>query len=808
MTATPADSLGKEQCFHCGEDVPAKTDLSVAIDGLARPMCCIGCRSIAQAIVQAGGQAYYRQRTGAALDIKTLESLAPWISLLGDSEWAQKNIRHPDAQTSSAVLAIEGLRCGACAWLIERILLSTKGVVTARANASTARLLIQWDPSLINLPDLGKRISSVGYALLPIGSAPAESSRKDKERQALRRLFVAGLSAAQIMMYAYPEYLEGGALEENIRSLMRTASMLITVPVMVYSATPFFESAWRALTQKRLNMDVPVSLGLLIAFTASMWAWWTNTGEIYFDSVSMFVFLLLASRWVESRIRAKTAAQREKLALTVPTLAHRVQPTEARIAPWSLKPGDLVRVATGERIPADGILKSPTTDIDSSWLTGESLPLAVRIGDRLMEGSINLGPGIDVLIDTQPSESTLAKLSNLTEEAAADRPNWVAWADRIAGQFTLALLFITTLLILVSLLLHRPLDIWLASVIAVLVVTCPCALSMAGPAVYSAALAKMLSEGIAISSSNTIERLRSVTDVVLDKTGTLTDPAQSRVSMRFGDESLWPVVAAISSQGSHPLAKAIAKESQSYFRDPVGGEDIRQHPGLGLEGTVHGKSIRLGSASFTDPDGKAYSQIKAHPECTVFLSVDQVVCAGFEVSDSPREDAPQLITNLIAQGKTVWCVSGDRADRVAALSRILKIPDAYVKAGQTPQDKQAFAKELQREGRIVAMVGDGVNDAPVLAQADVSIAVQGAAPLAQQRADIYLIKPGLSGISRAYQIAGFSYRVLNQNLAWAVIYNLLAIPFAALGMISPLAASVGMAASSLIVVMNAARLLR
>lgn len=801
-------------CFHCGEPVPANTDWQVNIGGVPQPMCCVGCQAIASAIVGAGAENYYQQRTSAGLDITTLEALAPWASLLEDPEWAAQHVQQnadQDQATAQTTLAIEGLRCGACAWLIEKILAQTPGVLAARANASTARLFLKWQPAVIALPDIARRVAAIGYALLPIGSAPVEASRRSNERAAIRRLFVAGLSSAQIMMYAYPEYLEGAALDDDIRSLMRTASMLITVPVMVYSATPFFSAAWRMLKQRRLGMDVPVSLGLVIAFTASMWAWWTNTGEVYFDSVSMFVFLLLSARWVEAKIRARTSAQREKLATAIPTLAHRLTPNPGKIAAWNLQPGDVVRVQSGDRIPADGVLQSDATDLDNSWLTGESLPVSIRQGERVTEGAINLGPTIQVTIDTRVSDGTLSRLSRLAEEAASDRPEWVAWADRIGGHFTAGILAVSAVLIIWSVAIGRPTDVWLASVIAVLVVTCPCALSMAGPAAYAAALARLLELGIAVSSSRTLERVTSVTDVVFDKTGTLTDPSQSAVRMHFGAPSVWPAVYAIARESQHPLAIAIAQTAAREItaldlaKNDIPTERAQLHAGLGVAAEWQGHQLRLGSRRFTDPLDR---QPELPSTCTVFLSMDDRVVAGFSVEDTPRPESGSLIQQLRHQKKKIWCLSGDQRARVARLCEQLKISPERALAELTPDAKQQKVREIQTNGAVVLMVGDGHNDAPVLAQADVSIAVHSAAPLAKQKADIYLLRSELMGVAQTLTIASRAKRILNQNLAWALGYNVIAIPFAAAGMISPLAASIGMACSSLLVVLNSARLLK
>ncbi|WVN41073.1 heavy metal translocating P-type ATPase [beta proteobacterium MWH-UniP1] len=805
-----------QPCFHCGEPVPPNTNWQVTIAGTAQPMCCVGCQAIATAIVNAGAENYYQQRTSAGLDVTTLEALAPWASLLEDPEWAaqhvQENTDSDQTQHSAqTTLAIEGLRCGACAWLIEKILAQTPGVLAARANASTARLFIKWQPAVISLPAIAKRVAAIGYALLPIGSAPLETSRRSGERTAIRRLFVAGLSSAQIMMYAYPEYLEGAALDDDIRSLMRTASMLITVPVMVYSATPFFSAAWRMLQQRRLGMDVPVSLGLIIAFTASMWAWWTNTGEVYFDSVSMFVFLLLGARWVESKIRARTSIQREKLATAIPTLAHRISPNPGSVAAWNLQPGDLVRVQSGDRIPADGLLQSASTDLDNAWLTGESLPVSVHQGERVTEGAINLGPTIEVAIDTRVSDGTLSRLSRLAEEAASDRPKWVAWADRIGSHFTAGILLVTLALVGWSVAMHQPTEVWLASVIAVLVVTCPCALSMAGPAAYAAALARLLELGVAVSSSQTLERVTSVTDVVFDKTGTLTDPSQSEVHMVFGDPDRWPAVHAIAHQSQHPLAVAIAQTAAKEIAargltQPLAvAEQAQLHAGLGVAAHWQGQQLRLGSRRFTDPLNQRHDLPE---QCTVFLSIDEQIVAGFSIEDTPRPESHTLMTRLRQLKKTIWCLSGDQAPRVTQLAQQLAIDSNHALAQLTPDAKQKKVQEIQANGAVVLMVGDGHNDAPVLAQADVSIAVHSAAPLAKQKADIYLLRSDLMGVVQTLAMANRAKRILNQNLAWALAYNIIAIPFAAAGMISPLVASIGMACSSLLVVLNSARLLK
>jgi Cu2+-exporting ATPase len=793
------------------------SDFFVRIQNQKKPMCCIGCKAVAQTIVDAGAVSFYERRSSLSVEFNRLEALRPWIDLLADPAWSEQHVHKisGDIGHHQTTLALEGLRCGACAWLIERTLGQLDGVIQVRANASTERLYLQWMPSRISLPAIAQKIMTIGYAVLPVSSTSLEAHRQLSRRRALQRIFIAGLSAAQIMMYAYPEYLEGGSLEPEIRSLMRTASMLITTPVMLFSAQPFFESAYRAIAQRRLNMDVPVSLGLLIAFGASLWAWWTNTGEVYFDSVSMFVFLLLVSRWIESKIQDKAASQRTRLAATLPSVARRLQPNPGDVAVWNLQLGDIILVRSGERLPADGVLLSEQTDLDTSWLTGESLPVHVLRHAVLTEGSINLGPEITMRIHLKPSEGTLTRLSQMAEAAAADRPNWLVWADEIGAKFTAALLLLSVTITLIFVSLGVSVSIWLSALIAILVVTCPCALSMAGPTAYAAALARLLERGIAVSSATSIEKLLSISDVVFDKTGTLTEPTAASVQMVFGSKDHQQLAQRIAAQSHHPISIAIARMpantsndvSQHFKVSTPELSEIIQFAGLGLSAMHEERLVRLGSLSFVTQGSPVSLTSMQRNACSVYLSINGELVAGFSIGDEPRTEAAALIKELKNLGITVWCLSGDSQQRVNTCAASLGIPSNHVFAEQTPELKRALVVQLQQQGRRVLMVGDGYNDAPVLAQADLSIAVQGAAALAQQKADIYCLTPGLSCVPRLLESASQTRRILRQNIAWAVVYNLLAIPFAAAGMITPLLASAGMALSSLVVVLNSGRLL-
>ena len=817
------------RCFHCGEPIFGSVRWTATVMGAEQPMCCAGCQAVAQAIVQAGAQGYYEQRTVEGVDPQAIERLAPWAQLLEDPAFQARQVQVLPSGSGPGLrqtqLAIEGLRCGACAWLIERVLMGLPGIVSAQANATTARLSLRWDPEQTSLRAASETLIRFGYAALPLGSEALEVSRRDAERRVGRRLFVAALAAAQVMMLATPEYVGFDDLEAETVLLLRLASLLITLPALLYSGSSFYQSAWRALSQGRLNMDVPIALGLSLAFLGSIAGLVLSFEHVYFDSVCMFLFLVLGARQIQSRVRRRTLARRESLSRDPPSLAYRVSPTSGTVAPWQLGVGDRIRVPSGERLPADATLISERAELDLSSLTGEQQPMTHAEGDHLPEGAINVGADLEAFVSSDPASGTLTRLSQLAEEAAAQRPQWALWADRIAAVFTALLLTLAGSLLAVSLWLGLPLEDWLPRLIAVLVVSCPCALSIAGPAAYSAALARLLEHGVAVSTPQAIESAWSLTDMVFDKTGTLSDPTHSEVRVDWLPSAqpkdpmaaidpllVWHLIAALTDLNRHPLSQALNRAAHRQIQmEPTNAPDALEllsrqtHSGLGIEGRLgDGRIARLGSGSFV--------QAPAHLQSNLFLALGTPaslhVVAAFDLEDSLRPEAQGLLNWLRGQRVEPHLFSGDRQSRVTRLGAILEI-DAHRQHGDmSPERKQKGTSDLQRQGRRVAMVGDGVNDAPVLACADLSIAMFGAAPLAQQQADCYLLLPGLIGVQTLIDTAKRTRDILKQNLVWSVAYNLCAIPLAMAGYISPIWAAAGMSASSLLVMLNASRLLR
>jgi Cu2+-exporting ATPase len=820
-TRTPSTALAALagaglRCFHCGEPVPPKTNWTARIDGIDQPMCCLGCQAVAQAIVEAGAQVYYKQRTVTGVDQQMLEKLSPWATLIDDPAWTARHVQTSEVgQTiATTTLAIEGLRCGACAWLIESILTKTPGVVSAQANASTARLTLRWRPQTTNLKTLAQQLLRYGYAMLPIGSTELEQQRQSQTRTNNRRLFVAGLAAAQVMMLATPEYTAFDDLEPSTINMLRLAALVITLPTLVYAGTPFFTSALRALRLRRVNMDVPISIGLLLAFFGSVAASWLQARHVYFDSVCMFLFFVLGARSIEQLITKRALAKRERLALQTPLLAHRLSPEPGQVPAWQLRPGDVISVASGQAFAADAELINHRTELDLSSLTGELTPVHQAVGQRCPEGAINLGVQVQARVLTDAAAGSLARLSQLAEQAAAQRPQWTQWADRVASHFTVGLLTLGVVVLSLHLLAGHPVEVWLPTLVAVLVVSCPCALSVAGPAAYAAALAGLLERGVVLANPSVLQTGWRLTDVVFDKTGTLTQPADAQIVS--SSQAYWPLLAALTRHNHHPLAQAIYRQAmrskaQTDVEPPL--EHIQAMAGLGISAQLSAEGgpaqqVRLGSASFVAPE--AQSEDARHllnSEASVFLAIDDRLVAALHFEDTPRGDSASVLSGLRSQGLQTWLMSGDTPGRVNRLGQTLGFDANHVFSACSPQQKQDRLKSLQANGRVLAMVGDGINDAPVLAQADLSIAVAGSAPLALQRADCYLLSPDLKGVSLLLETAAKTRVILRQNIAWAIGYNLLAIPAAALGYLPPVWAALGMASSSLIVMLNAARLL-
>jgi Cu2+-exporting ATPase len=656
-------------------------------------------------------------------------------------------------------------------------------------------------------------VVALGYEAHPYDRARAEERLRRERSVLLWRLFIAGFGMMQVMMYAFPVYIAEGAMTADIEQLMRIASLVLTLPVALWSAMPFYAGAWRDLRTGRAGMDVPVSLGIIIAFVASLWATWSASGQVYFDSVSMFVFLLLGARFLETEARTRAMQTQEQLARMTPTTAERVTgdagSTTERIAAASLQIGDLIRVRPGDAIPADGVVVEGVSAADEALLTGESRPVAKRPGDLLTGGAVNLEGVLTMRVTRVGEDTVLAGIVRLMDRAQSDKPQIAQAADRVAQWFVAVLLVLTVAAFAAWWFIDPSRALWIA--VAMLVVTCPCALSLATPAALTAATGAAYRSGVLITRGSALETLARATHFVFDKTGTLTTGRMSLTGVTLlsddSREQCLAYAAALEAWSEHPVGRALAQATKGAH--PV-ATAVQTYAGDGVEGNVGGRVLRIGRPQFVaalhrQPDPR---EIDYAPDAVsvVALGDDKGWIALFMLDDVVRHDAQAMIRALEEDGVHISLLSGDRPQRARHTAADLGIND--YRGGATPADKLAYVRELQSRGAIVAMVGDGVNDAPVLAQAQVSIAPGGGTPLAQVSADIILMGDRLAAIPETVRASRHALRVIRQNLAWAVAYNAVALPLAIAGLVTPLVAAIGMSSSSLVVVLNALRLAR
>ena len=733
------------------------------------------------------------------------------LSALDDPEALSRYTRWQDDGAATSSLRLAGLHCAACAGLIEAALLGVDGVGWARVNASAAIAQVGWDPARTRASALVAAVRRAGYDAAPDLAADARALRLREQRLALWRLFVAAFCAMQVMMFATPVYLaEPGDLAPDLQSLLNWGSWVLTLPVLLFAAAPFFSGAWRALRGRRIGMDVPVALGLLVTFVASTGAAFDPGGafgrEVYFDSLAMFVAFLLGARWLELRARHRAAEALEAGSAALPEQATRVLAdgrTEA-VPASRLVVGDRVRVALGATFPADGVLLAGLTSADESMLSGEARPLPKQVGDELLAGSLNLGAPVELRVSRSGAATRLAAIVALMQEAQSHRPGAAVSADRWAAPFLWAVLGLAALAALAWSFIEPSRALWVA--VSVLIVTCPCALSLAAPSALLAASGHLARRGVLLRRADALDAMVRVQTLFVDKTGTLTEERPRWLGMvrvaPGGDDDeavLLRQAAALAAWSNHPLSRALAAHCGPR---PVPWQGVREVPGAGVAAyDAAGGEWRLGSAAFVgagpQPDTD-HLQLWFGPAGTALLRLD--------FDEALRPDAAAALAALRGLGIEVRLLSGDRPARVQRVAAQLGITG--VQAGATPQDKLAAVRAEQAAGRVVAMLGDGVNDAPVLALADVAIAMGGGADLARHSADALLLSMRLADVAHAFTLARRTRRIVRQNFAWAATYNAACIPLALMGALPPWLAGLGMATSSLVVVANALRLAR
>ncbi len=790
--ATPAPLA---TCFHCG-DALGDAPIEARVAEHAQRFCCSGCAAAAQWIHDARLDDYYRLRSDVAG--RVTEDGGDYAG------WDRASVLAEHARVVAGgceiTVVTDGMRCAACAWLIDHALHREPGVIDAGANAVTGRVVLRWDPARTSLSALMRRMAALGYRPWLAGGEEEERARRDARRTWLLRLGVAGLGSMQAMMFAEALYLDSsGEMSIATRDFFRWITFLVASPVVFYSGWPFLEGAWRELRARRLGMDTLVAGATLLAYGASLLETVRGGAHVWFDAAVMFVFLLLLARALEQRARGIASAQVDALAHARPALAirERADGQREQVPVAELLPGDVLRVAVGDTVPADGVLLDAAAAFDESLLTGEAAPVRRAPSGEVLAGSVCREGPARVRVRHVGRHTRLAALAALVTRAQAQRPRQAALSERIAAGFVLGLLLVAAG-VWTYWHLHAP-ERALEVTLALLVISCPCALALAIPAALTVAQGRLARRGVLTLGADALETLACVDTIAFDKTGTLATGAPVLGAVQVLDATALAghdpraLAAALERDSRHPLAQA--------FRAFDAGlpAQARELPGQGMQGEIGGWVWRIGRAEFA---------AAGTDDGALWLGREGVAVARFEIEDTLREGAAEAVAALHADGLGVVLLSGDGEASVARLGARLGIAAPACLARQSPEQKLAHLHAMQRAGRRVAMVGDGINDAPVLAGADVSFAVAEGAAMAQRAADFVLTSPSLARIGEARRLALRTQRVIRQNLAWALGYNLVALPLAAAGWVTPWIAAIGMALSSLTVTLNALRLTR
>jgi len=790
-------------CWHCGEALPSGDMLQATVAGSTHAVCCNGCRAAAEWIDQLGLADYYRLRSSPALRAPERAAIdsetAPWAR----PALARHVVRDLAEGRQETVVLVDGLRCSACVWLIESVLGAQPGVTLVQVNAGARRARIVWDAAHCSLPHLLAALARAGYRALPLDAAALDDARRRESRVLLKQLIVAGFGAMQAMMYASALYLGAfTAVDTSTRDLFRWFGLLVTAPVVFYAARPFFAGAARSLRARRLGMDVPVALAIALVYAASVVESVRGGGEVYFDSVSMFVFFLLVGRYLEMRSRHRAGDLGDALARLTPVFAERCRDDGSleRIGAVELAVGDSVHVAEGSIVPADGVLTSAACRVDEALWSGESAALRKRPGDTLVAGSLLVEGPARMRVERVGAHTLLAGVIALAARAATERPRIARAGERAAARFVARILALAAITALGWSVVDPPRAF--AATLAVLVVSCPCAFALAVPAALTRTLGVLAQRGVLVVHADAIEALAAATHVVVDKTGTLTEPRPDldRIDLLAADdrEHALALAAALARGSRHPAAQAVVRAAAGSSL--ITAAALRAKAGSGLEGVVDARRLRLGHAAFA----LGVEGVPAALDDAVILADEHGAIAAFHIGERLRDGARAAIDALKANGLEIEIASGDAANKVAGVAAQLGI--ARWHARLRPADKLARLSALRAGGARVIAIGDGINDAPALAGADVAIALASGADLAQASSDIVLVGERLGALAEARAIAVEAMAILRQNQRWALGYNLCVVPLAAFGCVPPWLAAIGMSASSLFVVLNALRI--
>ncbi|MFQ3267045.1 MAG: Cu2+-exporting ATPase [Colwellia sp.] len=823
------------KCFHCNEAVPIGINLLVEISHIQQPMCCIGCQAIAKTIVENGLAQYYTVRTEHAHKAQALVPEQLQKNKLLDEAVLQSEFIYQDEGYKEAILTIDGISCAACAWLIEMQLDKLNGLLSINVNATSQRATVRWQDDAVQLSDILLAIESIGYQAMPFKANDTEIKNKKQSKEFIKRLGISGILMMQVMMIAVGLYFGAFAdMSQHSKIYLRWVSFILTIPIVFYGALPFYTGAIKAIKAKRLSMDVPVSIAILLAFFASAWATMTQQGEVYFESVSMFTFLLLIGKFLEFRARSHAAQVSANLLKLMPMTASKVvtsnnnvtlsdniqsidlannnlQTTEIIVAAKQLVQGDIIIIKPGEIVPADGIITSGLSQLNEAMLSGEQLPISKTVNDKVFAGTINGDGNIIVQVKQASNQSFLSQLIRLSEQSQAHKPKIAKLSDKIA-QYFVALILLTSIATAIYWQQHMPEEaFWIT--LSVLVATCPCALSLATPTGLTCATTRLNRAGIMIKGGHVMETMPQINCFAFDKTGTLTtgEFTISNVELldknsSYSQEQILALAAALEVHSEHPIAKPFS-EHRDYN---LTAKQVTVHSGQGVTGTINNIDYAIGKATWLEELASlatfqtVSSKLNVNSASCILMANKKAI-AAFYLVDKIRDDAFKTLATLNKNNKTLL-LSGDSQIACNTLTKALPVNSVF--GGLSAQDKMQYIKDAQAQDYKVAMVGDGVNDSPVFGAAHISIAMGCGADITKSGADVILLNNKLSSINTLIQVSHQTRRIILQNYLWAFGYNAIVLPLAVAGYITPYMAVIGMSASSILVITNSLRLLK
>lgn len=825
--------MRQDECFHCGLPVTDNNPPTLVIEQETQTFCCHGCKAVCEFIITSGNADYYNHRDTAArtFDDSELPRLLDKLKLYDNEVIQREFIRTgKNGGWKEAWLILDEIRCAACIWLNERTIRMLDGVLEVQMDYTGQQARVRWDPDKVKLSDILGAITNIGYYAHPFDPSQRESLNKEQKQRSMQRIIFALILGMAVMQSSIGAYFFTEQDVAGSYPLWLTISRWINVGatflLLAYPGQLFYRNAWRDLKNRSLGMDVPVVIGLSVAWTGSLYSTITGDGEVYFESIAMFVLFLLIGRYVELRSRITATALLDRSARIIPQSVNLIDGSTIKEVPAiELKKGDRIQVSPGEALAVDGYLRSASSSFDESLLTGESLPVSYSRGDKVLGGSINVEQLIEVEVVSAKADSMLNEISQLTQKSVSYRPHYIDLAEKVAGKFVAIILLLAALTYTIWHYIDPSLA--LSHMIALLIVTCPCALALAAPVSLSLGAAGLSQLHVLPIRMSSIEKISHIDTVVFDKTGTLTAGTPVLIKMLvvggYDQDSCLSIAASMEYGSQHPFSKAIieAADKAGLEKDQLRPRDLKQHPGQGVEATInkqqHLSHWRLGKESFassanhviTDEVQQYIDSSRERGHSVLYLSDEVSLQAILVIADPLRKNIKQFLLQLDATGiNNKIILSGDNQKSVDAIARQLAITEAHGEL--LPHEKLQWLQQYQREkvatdGKVM-MFGDGINDAPTLAAADVSLTFSEATDLAKNNCDFILLGKGYEQLGSAFNLMRKTRRTVLQNLAWAIAYNVLVVPAAIMGLVTPWMAAIGMSLSSLLVVLNSLRI--